>query len=191
MSVPEFPSNSYNQRERKKLDPVVSGRVSVHKDGVAGKLIRFGVKTACEKVLSNVVAPTLKDLFVETVSELVANIVYGGASSARPPQNNRGYIDYSSTSRRHTKPLHDHHEQNSSYRNVKFDKREDALRVLETLRCVLEDYGWATVSDFNELTGITGQYTDHKWGWSDLDDVDIRYVRQKYVLVMPPPEPVK
>lgn len=48
----------------------------------------------------------------------------------------------------------------------------------------------ATVEDFYELVGETSQYTDSKWGWTDLRDVGVIRSGGAYLLNLPKPIPL-
>ena len=63
--------------------------------------------------------------------------------------------------------------------------RADAEDVLDRLRDLINQFDVATVADFKELLGITGDFTDNTWGWDDLRSAGIRAVRGGYVIDLP------
>lgn len=71
---------------------------------------------------------------------------------------------------------------------VLFNTRSDAEEVRDTLFEVIEKYGFASVSDINELCGFKDDYTDRKWGWRNLNRSSIRSTRDGYLLELPIPE---
>ena len=46
-------------------------------------------------------------------------------------------------------------------------------------------YGLVSVADLYELVGITGSYTDNKYGWYDIRSASVVRVRDGYLLKFP------
>lgn len=74
--------------------------------------------------------------------------------------------------------------------SIVLETRTDAKLVLNTLSEIINERGTATVADLYELTGVTGRYTDNKWGWSDVLSARVTHVRKGFRLHMPEPTPV-
>jgi hypothetical protein len=74
---------------------------------------------------------------------------------------------------------------------VILDTKIEAETVAEKLYDIIEKYGHVTVADLNDLIGETSQYTDHKYGWTDLRGLDIRRIREGYLLILPDPEDLR
>jgi hypothetical protein len=68
--------------------------------------------------------------------------------------------------------------------------RGEAEDVLDRMRDLINEYQVATVSDFFDLVGLTGEFTDDKWGWYDLRSATIRPVRGGYMFVLPRTQPI-
>ena len=51
---------------------------------------------------------------------------------------------------------------------------KDAENALIMLKELVAMYGYATISDFYELVGMTGTFIDDKWGWFDLDKAVVK-----------------
>lgn len=62
--------------------------------------------------------------------------------------------------------------------------------VLEVLSDLAERYEVATVADLYDAAGLSSDYTDRKWGWTDLRDAQIVRVRTGYLIQLPPPVPL-
>ena len=43
----------------------------------------------------------------------------------------------------------------------------------------------ATVADLYELVGVTGEYTDNKYGWDSLGSASVTRVRGGYLVDLP------
>ena len=55
---------------------------------------------------------------------------------------------------------------------------------------LIETYGSATVADLYDLVGITCNYTDNKYGWTNLRNAEPIRVRDGYMLKMPKALPI-
>ena len=68
--------------------------------------------------------------------------------------------------------------------------RVEAEEVIDRLFDLLSKYDNASVADLYELVGITANFTDEKWGWTDLRGASVAKVRNGYLLDLPRPEPL-
>jgi hypothetical protein len=68
--------------------------------------------------------------------------------------------------------------------------RVEATEVIDRLYDIIAKYEMATVSDLYDLIGVTGSWTDDKWGWVDLRGAGVTRVRNGYLLALPRPEPL-
>ena len=66
-----------------------------------------------------------------------------------------------------------------------FETRNDAQNILDSITEILDLYSCVSLSDYNDLVGVIGPYTDNKIGWTNLDNVKINMVRGGYRLLMP------
>ena len=87
----------------------------------------------------------------------------------------RGYVDYS---RQSEKALH-HKSENLSnvVRVIEFDSTNEANEVLSYMIDSVEQYGLVTVADFYELSDVASKFTDHQFGWTNLDGVRVVPIR--------------
>lgn len=79
---------------------------------------------------------------------------------------------------------------NHDFKEIVVATRIEAENVLEELDNMIQRYGTASVSSFYNLVGVTGDYTDNKWGWNESRGFDIQRVREGYLLDLPKPEPI-
>src|SRR5690606_6792083 len=68
--------------------------------------------------------------------------------------------------------------------------RGEAEMVLDQLSEAIENYDTATVSDLYALVGITGAFTDDKYGWTNLAEASVSSVRDGFLLNLPKPVPL-
>lgn len=81
-------------------------------------------------------------------------------------------------------------EQSNEYQNVVLSSMEDAKRVLEALVDIINKFDVATSTDLYDLVGLPSKYVDSKWGWTNLNNVKIKQIKDGYVLDLPPLEAV-
>ena len=55
---------------------------------------------------------------------------------------------------------------------------------------MLETYGVVSVADMYDLVGITCNYTDNKYGWTNLRNAEPVRVRDGYMLKLPKAGPI-
>ena len=61
-----------------------------------------------------------------------------------------------------------------------------------TLDDLIDQYGVVSVADLYDLVGLTStNYTDNKYGWTDLRHAEVRRDRDGYLLRMPKATPIK
>lgn len=72
-----------------------------------------------------------------------------------------------------------------------FETDTEAKKVLNNMKDIIYEYGKVTISDYYDLVGKTACYTDHKYGWTNLDKVTVRYCKHGYYIDLPPAKPVE
>lgn len=73
-----------------------------------------------------------------------------------------------------------------------FENRSEAESVLTYMKDLVVDYGFATVSDFLDLIGMSTHFKDDQIGWTDLNKAKIMGCYSKgYFLAFPKPERVQ
>lgn len=60
--------------------------------------------------------------------------------------------------------------------------------VLEGMYAILDQYEQVTVADLYELVGISSNFAEHKWGWTNLLGSSISRSGGYFVLNLPPTE---
>ena len=77
------------------------------------------------------------------------------------------------------------------YDDITFATRGDAESVLMRMDELIDVYGSACVADFYDLAGVTGNYTDNKYGWIDLQSATVIRMRDGYIIKFPKVMPLK
>lgn len=207
-----FPSNSKVQKaktvsgkkpEEKKVEKVVTGAVKRQKRGFGKKIaetfLEDNTRSVGDYVFHDVLIPAAKSMICDIVGwggfaeMLLFGSVRGGGSS-RTRQNGRGSFTsydkayYGASSRdprdrgremsRVGRARHDFDE-------IILETRGEAEDVLSHLVDLTIDYGQATVADLYDLVDITSEFTDNKYGWTDLRNASVSRVRGGYLINLP------
>ena len=80
--------------------------------------------------------------------------------------------------------------QTYSYDEVSIPDRGDAELVLAEMHNTLARYGMVKVADFYDFVGITGDYTSHNYGWTNLDGARLVRVSDGWVIKLPKALPI-
>lgn len=187
--------------ERVKQEKIVTGTAKTKKKSGTSKLaeafISEDVSNVKSYILMDVLIPAVKNLFADIIIEGVNTALFGGSrrtgsssSSSRVP-----YVSYNRFSDkrdiRRDEPV-------ARGRNgydcddVILDTRGEAEDVLSRMSEIIENYdGIVSVADLYELTGLPTKYTDFKYGWTSVRNVDIVRLRGGgYLLKFPRPCPI-
>lgn len=191
----EYKSNSHKSRERqnepipeKKVEKVISGSAKSKKKSGLRKITNIFVPEDVEDVKSyifeDIVVPAVKDIILDAVKAFLG--VKGGSSrgrsstaskvSYRKYYDDRDRRDYSGVTRTRT---------GYEYDDVIIENRGEAEDVLSRMDELISTYGLVSVADFYDLVGIAGNYTDNKYGWTDVRSASVIRVREGYMIKLP------
>ena len=65
------------------------------------------------------------------------------------------------------------------------ESRGEAEDVLERMDELIATYQVVSVADFYDLVGVSGNYTDNKYGWTDIRNASVIRVRDGYMIKLP------
>jgi hypothetical protein len=213
--VDSFPSNSHRNTEpakpegEKKVEKVVTGKVVTRKKPLGSRVasVLFGTeaKNSWQAVAQDVVVPAIKDMVTDAISQGVERLVYG-ESKSRPRRgpifgggfqgSQVSYNRYSGSTpvgrasgrEQATRPISRQARASHNFDEIILATRVEAEAVLEQMYELLSRYEQVSVSDLYELVGVSGEWTDEKYGWTDLRGSDITRVRDGYLLNLPRPD---
>lgn len=196
MDIPEYKSNSFKSKEmtarneeKKKIEKVVTGQVKTKKKSGMSKFMSGLVSDDAQNIKSylvkDVVMPTIK----KTITDIVDMILYGGKhKSSRTPASRVSYRSFYDEPRERREPVAS---QAYNYDDVILDSRGDAEEVLDRLNEIIDQYQIASVADFYELVGVSGTYTDNRYGWTNLSGACVERTRDGYQIRLPRALPIK
>lgn len=205
----QFPSNSKRpargRDEPKQVERVITGDVKRRKTPIGRRmsqhLIGGDVQSVSGYVMGDVLIPAFRDMIADAATGFVERMLFGDSSPGRA-RRSRGssgghipYNRYSGSSIGRTsrdEPRHDISRRaraNHSFDEIILPNRVDAEEVIDRLYEMVEKYEVATVMDLYGLVGVPSNYTDDKWGWTDLRNASVSRVKGGYLLNLPKPEP--
>jgi hypothetical protein len=203
-----FPSNSRTSRrestqskvEDKKVEKIITGVVKKQKRGFGKRLAETFLGDDTQSVGSyifhDVLVPAAKALINDMIGGGLEMLLYGtqrGRNSSRRGgmSNSRtSYGDYYDSRDRKDRDRGGREMTRSGRAKHDFDEiilenRGEAEEVLAHLVDLTIDYQQATVADLYELVGINSDFTDNKYGWTDLRSASVQRVRSGYLLNLP------
>lgn len=202
-----LPDNSHSGRSEKKQAPVeekrvekiVKGKVTVKKNEMrrlTDIFILEDVSKVKDYIFHDVLIPTIKETIYDIIVNSLDISLFGGRSgdskrSKRSTADRVSYRDYGSISRGNDRAYTSRSNTVYSYDDIVIPTRGEAEAVLERMDELLETYEQVRVADLYELVGITGEYTDNKHGWVNLQNADVVRVRNGYKIKLPRAVPLR
>lgn len=138
-----------------------------------------------ESLLTGVIVPAAKDMLYDFIVGGASMSIYHdknavGRSKRRPSNSgsNSRYTSYNSITDGRGSRSSDsgRYAMNTRGVNVYYPPnltRDDCYAVIDELKDQIEEYGYATVSDYYQAIGHTGRNPrmEQRWGWEDLDGI--------------------
>ena len=193
----EYKSNSHRSKEQepapqKKTEKVVSGDVQRKKKSGFSK----AMSTFLPGEVSSVKDYILFDAVIPSVRKVILDIVYNGlsillgenpgkekGSSAGARVSYRKYYDDRDDRPNYSRPRAI---AQYSYDDITFDNRGDAEAVLDRMDELLDRFDVVSVADLFDMAGLSCNYTDNKYGWTDLKDARVERLRDgRYYINLP------
>ena len=191
-----------NQTEKKKVDKVISGTAKVKKKSEFRKFVDNFITDD----VSSVKDYWIKDVLVPNIVDTIEDIVVGGIrtllrgdSGRRDSRSSRSYgspsyVNYSRFSdRRDDRRNNDNQTRRGyGYDDVVVNSRADAEAVIEQMDGIIDTYGMVSVADLYDLVGMSSNYTDNNYGWTNIRNAEpVRLRDGGWMIKMPKAIPIK
>ena len=192
----DYKSNSHkskvesNDIPKKKVERVAKGKTKKKSElrKFADVFIQEDIADVKHYILTDVIIPKVKQVIVDTVDTLLYGSA-GGSNTKSTPASKVSYRSYYerpkerySTTRSSGKRYH--------YDDVVIETRGEAEEVLSRMDDLIATYNVVAVADFYDLVGITCDYTDNYYGWTDIRSASIQRTREGYIIRLPKPMPI-
>lgn len=186
----ESASITSNESE-KRATKVVTNPVKVKKNElrkVADALVPGDVTNIKSYIFMDVLVPAFKKLVSDIITNSVDMLFYGETGRSRTSTNAsrvsyRSYYDQRDDDRRYSRSTA---RMRSSYDDVSFKTRGEAEEVLSQMEAMLDRYKLVRVADLYDMAGITHDYTDNDYGWTNLRSADIVRTRDGWYMIRLP-----
>lgn len=185
------------QEHEKKVEKIVTGPVVTRKKSglskLAGEFISEDAKNIKSYVLGEVLIPAIKKAISDIVTDGIDMILYGGSKPGhrRSTADRVSYVNYSNRDTRASRDSRYSSGYSSySYDDIVLASRGEAEDVLDRMCELIDSYRVVSVADLKDLVGVTGPYTDNKYGWTSLGSAKIVRVRDGYMIDLPRPMPI-
>jgi hypothetical protein len=199
-----LPSNSQKSKQgpapKAKQEKIVTGNVTQRRRGLGGQVLSSFLtedsQTVFQYVVLEVLLPAAKNMVSDAFSQGVDRFLFGENRTRNSAR--QGYTNYSRPAvaggriipadprpqlSRQARATHD-------FDGIVVETRAEAEEVIDKLRLCIDEYNVATVNDLYDLVGLTGEFTDDKWGWYDLKAAAVRPTRNGYLLNLPRTQPI-
>lgn len=199
-----LPDNSHKGREEKKqqvsegkrAEKVIQGKAKAKKNEIrklTDVFISEDVVNVKNYILLDVLVPSIKKAIYDIVVNSLDMSLFGGrGSGGRRPGADKITYDYNSVSRRDERTYNNTRTATGySYDDIILETRGEAEAVLSRMDELMEEYEIVRVADLYDLVGITGNYTDNNYGWTNIRNAQVERVRDGYKIKMPRALPIR
>lgn len=203
-----YPPNTKSQRpskpntEKKKIEQITSGTVKQQKPSFMRRMtstfLEDDTKSVGDYIVHDVLIPAAKAMLSDMVGGGIDMLLFGGRRGSRTNrEGGRSYVNYNNASYRggNVRNARDPREQQRDisrvgrarhdFGEIILETRGEAEEVLSHLVDLTIDYDMASVADLYDLVGITSNFTDNKYGWTDLRNSSVSRVRGGYLINLP------
>ena len=185
-------SKEETEREKRVEKPVVSGPVTIKKKSEVSKFASAFISGETSNLKNHIVmdllVPTIKktiyDIFVTTMD----TVLFGGNGNRGERRGNSSYVSYnrySDRSRESSRYEGSGNRSGYSYNDIIFNNRGEAEEVLSQMDYIIEQYRMVSVADLFDLVGESCNFTDQKYGWTNLRNAEVVRVRDGYMIKLP------
>ena len=181
--------------ERKEIKKVVRGNVKIRPKGVMSKLtdifVSEDISNVKSHIMMDVVKPAVKKVISDIVRDGIDMLLYGDTRGNRGSSSYISYRDYTSSNVSSNRSVNYPSRTGYNHDDIILETREEAEEVLERMDELIEAYGVVSVADVYDLIGISCNYTDNKYGWTNIRNAEPIRVRNGYMLKLPKALPIK
>jgi len=189
----EYKGNSHRSKEQnevveKKVEQIAKGKTKKKSEvkKFADTFIAEDITSVKDYILMEVLLPAAKKAISDIVTNGIDMILYGEARSKSKNRESRvSYTKYYDRDRDYERPTRTRGRYGYDYDDIILDTRKEAEEVLDRMDDLIDNYGMVSVADLYDLVGVSGNYTDNKYGWTNLRNADVQRVRDGYLLKLP------
>ena len=194
----EYKNNSHKSKELTKNEPTkkvvkpIAKATTKKKNKLAETFISEDASNIKSYILMDVLVPAIKKAVIDIVTDGISMLFYGDTSHGnRRSSTSASYISYNRYSDRDRRDDRTSYGRSRySYDDVILQSRGEAEEVLDRMSEMIDTYGIVSVADMYDLVGIATNYTDNKYGWTNLRNAEPIRVSNGYMLKLPKAGPI-
>lgn len=201
---PILPNNSNKYKDiqkqnknNKPIERVTHGEIKFKKKSAVRQFFDQFIQEDGEKiksyVLVEVLIPSIKNAISDIITNSINILFYGNAGKYKKNVADRvSYINYNAYNCSYNPTSQQPRHTAFMFENVCYSTYSEATDILDRMYEILDTYGVVSVSDLNQLIGITGNYTDNNYGWKNLNRNNSYIIggRDGFELNLPKPTPI-
>lgn len=195
----KYPGNSLRDQEQKENETkkVVIRQVTTGKR-ITRNVVTSTLKSVGSYILFDILIPAAKNTLSDMINNGSDMILFGEPKvRSRDRERSGPRVSYTSYYDRDRNHYSDRERRDRVYGRSVFNSddviipsRDEAEQVKQSMFDIFDQYNAVTVSEFLELVGLPDEYTDRNYGWINLRDVEVRRVRDGYIVDLPNPRPL-
>ena len=192
-----YQSNSFKSKEleakqpEKKLTKVANAKLKKKSEiqKIAETFVAEDLNKVKNAVLMDVIVPAVKKVISDIVTNGIDMLLYGEVKHNKATTTSKiGYNSmYNSQNQANTARVA---RSSYIYNDIILSSRGEAEEVLNQMNEIIGTYGVVSVADLCEIVGVTGEFTDNKYGWSDIRDAYVERSKDGYMLKLPRALPI-
>lgn len=198
----DYRSNSHKSKlsdsknEKKKIDKVVRGNVKTKKKSEIKKFTDIFLSEDVDDVKSYIMFDVLIPAVKKAISDIVVNgidmLLYGetGHTKKSSTGSKVSYRSYYERERDRYPSSRSSVRGGYDFYDITLDNRGEAEEVLARMDDLMDTYGIVSVADLYDLVGEPSNYTDNKYGWTDIRNASVVRTRDGYMLKLPKALPI-
>lgn len=212
ISREDYPSNAKNEGGRQSKPKVIRGKVVERKKPLGRKIAEMfapeDIGGVGDFVITDVILPGIKNTIFNAAIEGLQRVFFGDVAprvrgtgvSQGSTVNYGAYYRPSSVASTPSSPSYRNEPErnmsnkaraNHDFNEIVLETKSESEMVLTQLGDLIDVYGQASVADLYDMLGISHNYTDEKWGWTDISTSVARRIREGYLLDLPRPEQIR
>lgn len=204
IDINDFKPNSNKSKEApaKREIRAVNTKAKVREKSLGSKFrdtfIGEEIGDAKSYILFDVIVPSIKEMIVDAVENAVEMIFGVGGRSKRPNKDRKSgdsvsYTAYYKSKEQRRDTRRDNTDDGDRYdgKDILVDTRGEAEELLDVLMEQIDMYEKVSVAELYESIGKTPNFTDYKYGWTNLRNAYVKRVRDGYLLVLPKVVPIE
>ena len=192
-----YQSNSFKSKEleakqpEKKLTKVANAKLKKKSEiqKIAETFVAEDLNKVKNAVLMDVIVPAVKKVISDIVTNGIDMLLYGEVKHNKTTTTSKiGYNSmYNSQNQTNAARVA---RSSYIYNDIILSSRSEAEEVLNQMNEIIGTYGVVSVADLCEIVGVTGEFTDNKYGWSDIRDAYVERSKDGYMLKLPRALPI-